>query len=99
MVVLEHLQNQSAVTVVTAVSIISLSRLNSKAHKEKTEAVSRDPRLYCHVVTPAHTYLAIDGLDLLQGGQHKHSCLAHPRLGLAQDIHTQNGLGNTLMLD
>lgn len=95
MLVLEQLQNKSAVTMMTTVSKSLLPRLNSKAHKEKMEAVSRD----CHMVTLAHTYLAIDGLDLLQGGQHKHSCLAHPRLGLAQDIHTQNGLGYALMLD
>lgn len=68
------------------------------------EAVSfMSPKaILSHVTLPqkrAHIYLAIDGLDLLQGGQHKHSCLAHPRFGLAQDIHTQNGLGNTLMLD
>lgn len=46
---------------------------------------------------PAH--LSVDGLDLLQGGQHEDCRLAHSRLGLAQDIHAQDGLGNTLMLD
>lgn len=29
------------------------------------------------------THLSIDGLNLLQGGQHKDRCLAHSRLGLA----------------
>lgn len=46
-----------------------------------------------------HTHLSIDRLDLLQGGQHKHRCLAHPRLGLAQDVHAQDGLGNALVLN
>lgn len=39
-VVLEHLQNKSAVTMVTEISIISFPRLNSKAHKKKIEVVS-----------------------------------------------------------
>lgn len=47
----------------------------------------------------APTHLSIDGLNLLQGGQHEDCCLAHPRLGLAQDVHAQDGLGNTLVLD
>lgn len=46
-----------------------------------------------------HTHLSVNRLNLLQSSQHKDGRLAHPRLGLAQDVHAQDGLGNTLMLD
>ena len=36
--------------------------------------------------------LTVHGLDLLQGGQHEHSGLAHTRLGLAQHVHAQHSL-------
>lgn len=45
------------------------------------------------------TNLSINGFNLLQGGQHKHGRLAHTRLGLAQDVHTQDGLWDAFMLD
>lgn len=45
------------------------------------------------------THLSINWLNLLQGGQYEDRSLAHPRLGLAQDVHAQDGLGNTLVLD
>lgn len=44
------------------------------------------------------THLAVDWLNLLQGGQHEDRRLAHPGLGLAQDVHAQDGLGDALML-
>lgn len=47
----------------------------------------------------APTHLSADWLNLLQGGQHEDRRLAHPRLGLAQDVHAQDGLRNTLVLD
>ena len=43
--------------------------------------------------------LAGDGLDLLERSEDKNSSLTHTRLGLAQNIHAQDGLGNTLLLD
>lgn len=42
--------------------------------------------------------LAVDGLQLLQGGQHKDGSLTHTRLGLTEDVHTQDGLGDTFLL-
>lgn len=45
------------------------------------------------------TDLSINGFNLLQGGQHKHSRLAHTRLGLTQDVHAQDSLWDALMLD
>ena len=43
--------------------------------------------------------LAVDRLQLLQHGQDKDGGLAHARLGLAQDVHAQDGLGDALVLD
>ena len=44
-----------------------------------------------------------DGLlldvELVERREHKDSRLAHARLGLAQDVHTQDGLRNALVLD
>ena len=37
-------------------------------------------------------------LNLLQDAEDEHCCLPHPRLGLAQDVHAQNGLRDALML-
>ena len=45
------------------------------------------------------TDLSINRFNLLQGGQHKHSRLAHTRLGLTEDVHTQDSLWDALMLD
>lgn len=45
-----------------------------------------------------HTNLSVNGFDLLQGGQHKHSRLAHTRFGLAQDVHAQDSLWDAFML-
>jgi len=39
------------------------------------------------------------GLDLLKRGEDKDSSLSHTRLGLAQNVHTKNRLGNTLLLN
>ena len=51
----------------------------------------------CVIHSPC-TYLSINGLNLLQGGEHEHSCLAHTGLCLAQDVHAQDGLGDALVL-
>lgn len=40
-----------------------------------------------------------DQRNLLQRGQHEHRPLAHAGLGLAQDVHTQDALGDALVLD
>ena len=52
-----------------------------------------------HNVLNLCTDLSINGFELLQGGQHKHGRLAHTRLGLAQDVHAQDGLWDAFMLD
>ena len=44
-------------------------------------------------------YLSVNGFQLLQGGQNKDRGLAHAGLGLAEDVHAQNGLGNALVLN
>lgn len=46
-----------------------------------------------------HRDLAVDWLKLLQRSENEHSRLPVTRLGLAQDIHAQNGLRDTLLLD
>lgn len=43
--------------------------------------------------------LAGDGLDLLEGGEDKDSCLTKARLGLADDITTKKGLRDTCLLN
>lgn len=48
--------------------------------------------------TALQTHLTVHRLDLLQRRQYKHSRLSHARLGLAQDVHAQDGLRNALVL-
>ena len=55
-------------------------------------SVKSQPVLCCR------THLAVDRLYLLQRGQHEHGCLPHARLGLAEDVHAQDGLGDALVL-
>lgn len=58
--------------------------------------------LECQFTGVAHDKdgdLAIDGLNLLKGRDYKHSSLTHTRLGLANDVHTKDGLGDALVLD
>lgn len=43
--------------------------------------------------------LAIDGLDLLQTGEHEDGSLSQSRFGLADDIGTENGLRDANLLD
>lgn len=43
-------------------------------------------------------YLSVYGLDLLQRGQNKDCRLPHTRFSLAEDVHAQDGLGDTLVL-
>jgi hypothetical protein len=42
---------------------------------------------------------SVDGSQLVQCGQHKNGGLAHARLGLTDNIHTENGVGNAFMLN
>jgi hypothetical protein len=43
--------------------------------------------------------LAIDGLDLLKRGQDKDGSLSQTRLGLADNVSAQKGLGDAGLLD
>jgi hypothetical protein len=43
--------------------------------------------------------LAIDGLQLLESGEDEDRSFTVPRFRLAQDVHPEDGLGNTLLLD
>jgi hypothetical protein len=43
--------------------------------------------------------LAVDGLDLLEGGEHEDRSLTETRLGLANDIATEKGLRDGFLLD
>lgn len=47
----------------------------------------------------ASAHLSVDQRNLLQRGQHEHCPLDHAGLGLAQDVHTQDALGDALGLD
>merc|ERR1719273_1574075 len=46
-----------------------------------------------------HRNLSIHGLNLLESSQNKYSSFSHARLGLAQNVHTQDSLGDALVLD
>lgn len=46
-----------------------------------------------------HVNVILGGLQLLERGQDEHGRLAHTGLGLAQNVHAQDGLWNALMLD
>lgn len=46
-----------------------------------------------------HMHLAIDGLQLVQCGEHEDGGLAHAGLGLADDVASEHSLGNALVLD
>lgn len=48
---------------------------------------------------PFIKYLAVNRLKLLQCCDDEYSCFTHTGLGLADDIHAEDGLRNTLMLD
>lgn len=43
--------------------------------------------------------LAGDSLDLLKRSEDKDGSLTHTRLGLAENIHSEDGLGDALLLD
>ena len=45
------------------------------------------------------TDLSIHGLNLLEGGNHEDGRLAHAALGLTDDIHSKDGLGDALVLN
>ncbi len=46
-----------------------------------------------------HADLAVDRLELLHRRQDEDGRLAHPGLGLAQDVHAEHGLRDALMLN
>merc|ERR1719273_1139728 len=46
-----------------------------------------------------HRNLSIHGLNLLESSQNKYSSFPHTGLGLAQNVHTQDSLGDALVLD
>ena len=43
--------------------------------------------------------LAVDGLELMERREDEDGRLAHAALGLADDVHAQDGLGDALVLD
>lgn len=43
--------------------------------------------------------LTRDSLDLLERGEDKDGSLTHTRLSLAENIHSEDGLGDALLLD
>jgi len=43
--------------------------------------------------------LAVGGLELVEGGEHEDGGLAHAGLGLADDVHAEDGLRDALVLD
>ena len=45
------------------------------------------------------TYLSVDRLDLLEGGEDEDGSLSHAGLGLAENVHAQDGLGDALVLN
>lgn len=50
------------------------------------------------VAQDERAHLAGHGLELLQHGEHEHSCLTHTGFGLADDIHAEDRLGDALVL-
>lgn len=46
-----------------------------------------------------HVHLVLGGLQLLQRGKDKDCGLTHARLGLAQDVHAKDRLGDALVLN
>lgn len=71
---------------------------SSHEHQPKFQTASErhqttnEPCLFSVLPIFRCPYLSRLGVELVKGGQHEHSGLAHPRLGLANDIHAQNGL-------
>jgi hypothetical protein len=58
--------------------------------------------LVCQLTSVAHNHdgnLAIDRLDLLEGCEYEDCSLTETGLGLADDIATEEGLGNASLLD
>lgn len=55
-------------------------------------------RELARVAHDEHGNLAVDGLQLVQRGEHEHGRLAHARLGLADHVHAQHGLRDALLL-
>jgi len=55
-------------------------------------------RQLARVADDEGAHLAVHRLELLQDGEDKDRGLAHARLGLAEDVHAQDGLRDALML-
>jgi hypothetical protein len=51
------------------------------------------------VTQDQHVDLSLDRLKQMQCGKDKNSCLSHSRFGLADHIHTKQGLGDALVLN
>jgi hypothetical protein len=68
--------------------------------------VSREARIlvpnlvreFSGVTQHDHGNLPVNGLELLQGSEHKDSGFSVTRFGLAEDIHSKHGLGNAFLL-
>jgi hypothetical protein len=43
--------------------------------------------------------LIVGGFELLEGGENEHGRLSHTTLGLAENVHAQNGLWNAFVLN
>lgn len=54
---------------------------------------------FAGVAHDQHINLVVGGLELLERGQDENGRLAHTGLGLAQDVHAQNGLWNAFVLN
>ncbi len=66
------------------------------------EAVVLVANLVGQLASVAHDHnrdLAIDGLNLLEGGEDEDCSLTETGLGLADDITTEESLGDTSLLD
>mmetsp|Transcript_9342 Transcript_9342/g.40993 ORF Transcript_9342/g.40993 Transcript_9342/m.40993 type:complete len:344 (+) Transcript_9342:410-1441(+) len=66
---------------------------------EALELVLDLVRQLARVAEDQRANLARDGLELLEDREHEHRGLAHAGLGLADDIHAQDRLGDALVLN
>lgn len=54
---------------------------------------------FARVAHDQHVDLIVGGLELLERGEDEDGRLAHTGLGLAQDVHAENGLWNAFVLN
>ena len=66
---------------------------------EALELVLDLVRQLARVAEDQRANLARDGLELLEDREHEHRGLAHAGLGLADDVHAQDRLGDALVLN